>query len=319
VGSAHSVLAIVEAAAGRLGEARAALDPIIRLIEGADPVPFVPGLARAMGYLLLRAGQPSEAIAWFRGSRTGMDGAIETHLAPQTLTGLAAAFREIGDTGSAAAACERALAAARQIGMPRVAADALEQSALLVTLSDPARAEDLHHEALAVRASHHLWLFCADSLEALASIAARSEPSTEAVRLLAACDRARERMGYPGMATAPASDPAARTELRTALGTKAYDTAWAQGRALSLRDAVEYARRARGRRGRPSSGWASLTPTEQSVVRLAAEGLSNPAIGSRLFMSRSTVKTHLSHIYAKLGITNRTELATLAHAHLTRR
>jgi DNA-binding CsgD family transcriptional regulator len=126
-------------------------------------------------------------------------------------------------------------------------------------------------------------------------------------------------MGYPGIATAPASDPATRTQLRTALGNKAYDTAWAQGRALSLRDAVEYARRARGRRGRPSSGWASLTPTEQSVVRLAAEGLSNPSIGSRLFMSRSTVKTHLSHIYAKLGITNRTELATQAHAHLTRR
>jgi DNA-binding NarL/FixJ family response regulator len=70
--------------------------------------------------------------------------------------------------------------------------------------------------------------------------------------------------------------------------------------------------------------WPELTGTRESkttmpTVRLAAAGLSNPAIGSRLFMSRSTVKTHLSHIYAKLGITNRTELATLTHAHLTRR
>jgi DNA-binding CsgD family transcriptional regulator len=45
---------------------------------------------------------------------------------------------------------------------------------------------------------------------------------------------------------------------------------------------------------------------------LVAHGLSNPEIGSRLFMSRGTVKTHLSHVYAKLGVANRTELATLA-------
>jgi DNA-binding CsgD family transcriptional regulator len=34
-------------------------------------------------------------------------------------------------------------------------------------------------------------------------------------------------------------------------------------------------------------------------------------------MSRSTVKTHLSHVYAKLGVTNRTELANLVGLHLT--
>lgn len=84
-----------------------------------------------------------------------------------------------------------------------------------------------------------------------------------------------------------------------------------------LRTRVEYARRARGKRGRPASGWASLTPAEQSVVRLAADGLSNPDIGARLYMSRSTVKTHLSHVYAKLGVTNRTELANLAAINLS--
>jgi DNA-binding NarL/FixJ family response regulator len=50
---------------------------------------------------------------------------------------------------------------------------------------------------------------------------------------------------------------------------------------------------------------------------LIAEGLSNPEIGARLFISRATVKTHLSHIYTKLDITNRTELASLATTHLT--
>jgi len=82
--------------------------------------------------------------------------------------------------------------------------------------------------------------------------------------------------------------------------------------ALSLDDAVAYVRRARGARDRPSTGWASLTPTELAVVRLVLEGLSNPAIGARLLMSRGTVKTHLSHVYTKVGVSNRTELATLA-------
>jgi DNA-binding NarL/FixJ family response regulator len=42
------------------------------------------------------------------------------------------------------------------------------------------------------------------------------------------------------------------------------------------------------------------------------DGLTNPEIGTRLLMSRGTVKTHLSHVFAKLGVANRTELATLA-------
>ena len=66
-----------------------------------------------------------------------------------------------------------------------------------------------------------------------------------------------------------------------------------QGMRLGVERAVAYAARSRGRRARPRSGWDSLTPTELEVVRLVVDGLSNPDIGSRLFMSRGTVKTHL--------------------------
>lgn len=65
----------------------------------------------------------------------------------------------------------------------------------------------------------------------------------------------------------------------------------------------------RGPRNRPQFGWQSLTPTERTVAALVADGLSNPQIGERLFISRRTVQTHLVHVFPKLGISSRTQLA----------
>ena len=71
----------------------------------------------------------------------------------------------------------------------------------------------------------------------------------------------------------------------------------------------------RGTRGRPQFGWDSLTPTEHTVAGLVAEGLSNPQIGERMYISHRTVQTHLAHVFAKLDISSRTQLA----AEVTRR
>jgi DNA-binding CsgD family transcriptional regulator/tetratricopeptide (TPR) repeat protein len=70
----------------------------------------------------------------------------------------------------------------------------------------------------------------------------------------------------------------------------------------------------RGRRGtrqRPQRGWESLTPTEGTVADLVAQGLSNPQIADRLFVSRRTVQTHVGHIFTKLDIASRAQLAAL--------
>ena len=76
-----------------------------------------------------------------------------------------------------------------------------------------------------------------------------------------------------------------------------------------MAEAVAYARRGRGVRQRPQIGWGSLTPMERDVVRLVAAGHSNAEIGQRLFISVNTVKTHLSHVYAKVDVDRRADLA----------
>ncbi|HEX2027892.1 MAG TPA: helix-turn-helix transcriptional regulator [Nitriliruptorales bacterium] len=90
---------------------------------------------------------------------------------------------------------------------------------------------------------------------------------------------------------------------------------WDAGCELSLADAVAYARRGRGERQRPQIGWASLTPVERDVVRLAAEGHTNAAIGQRLFISANTVKKNLSRVYAKVDVEGGADLAAQVARH----
>ncbi|MDQ3957246.1 MAG: helix-turn-helix transcriptional regulator [Actinomycetota bacterium] len=59
-------------------------------------------------------------------------------------------------------------------------------------------------------------------------------------------------------------------------------------------------------------GWDALTAAELRVVRLVMEGLTNPQIASRLFVSAQTVKTHMKNVFRKLGVSSRAELAAVA-------
>src|SRR5262249_58567315 len=60
-----------------------------------------------------------------------------------------------------------------------------------------------------------------------------------------------------------------------------------------------------------ASGWASLTGAERAVADLVAAGLTNRQVAARLFVSPHTVAFHLRHIYRKLEVTSRVELAGL--------
>jgi DNA-binding CsgD family transcriptional regulator len=156
----------------------------------------------------------------------------------------------------------------------------------------------------------------ADSLDAIAGLEAGAGRHREAVRLLAASSAGRVEMGYPRPPVDLPEHEVLVDSLRASLGQQDFEELWGEGMAWPLDEAVAVLTHGRGPRDRPAVGWASLTPTELDVARLVSEGLSNPEVADRLYVSRSTVKAHLAHIYAKLGVANRTELATLASREL---
>ena len=110
--------------------------------------------------------------------------------------------------------------------------------------------------------------------------------------------------------------PKARAAFEEALELYArLDARRDTARALGAMRACGIRRGSRAAHRRALKGWDSLTATENEVVRLSVDGLTNRQIGDRLFISRRTVQTHLSHAFAKLEVSSRVELATAAARH----
>jgi predicted ATPase/class 3 adenylate cyclase/DNA-binding CsgD family transcriptional regulator len=180
---------------------------------------------------------------------------------------------------------------------------------------EPDQAERDAHDALAISAGVQAYLGVPDILECLAALAGKSGSHREAARLFGAAHSIRQRMGAVRFKVWDVGYEASVAALRNAMGEGEFDSAWAEGAALSIDEAIAYAQRGRGERKRPTSGWASLTPTERDVVRLVSIGLANKDIATRLFVSPRTVQTHLTHVYAKLGLTSRVQLLQEAARH----
>ncbi|WP_329484537.1 LuxR C-terminal-related transcriptional regulator [Kribbella sp. NBC_01484] len=300
VGTARGQLATLLARSGRLDEAYALMQPLLDLVDAA----VVPNLGQVMGVLSLWKGDHKTAVEWMRPIVDPDSPMAQTYVPAMLLPTYAAALQAGGHTAEAIETADRGVSLSREYGLPKILAEALDQLGRCLITEQPEKAADLLHESLTTRLDHGLRTQLVDSLESLALLANHTNRPADATRLTAAAAAARTALGY----TAPAGRPAPAGLPAPADGPEPMGVDEAP---LSLDEAVAYARRTRGARGRPSSGWASLTPTEEQVVALAVEGLSNPEIGERLFISRGTVKTHLAHVYAKLGVANRTELASL--------
>jgi predicted ATPase/class 3 adenylate cyclase/DNA-binding CsgD family transcriptional regulator len=217
------------------------------------------------------------------------------------------------DTASEKSAQLRSLldAGGAQIGRIYDATYPYPAASLHLALADVAagtgnlrEAEESAHRALSITGAD-LSLVTVDALELLAVVLAQRNRVVDAARLLGATENFRELVGY--RFRFPFRDVQVEA-LRPELGASELTT----GSRLTLDQAVILAQGSRGKRGRPNFGWDSLTPTELRVVELVGNGCSNAEIAAKLLVGVSTIKTHLVHVYEKLGLRSRTELAAVA-------
>jgi predicted ATPase/DNA-binding CsgD family transcriptional regulator len=155
----------------------------------------------------------------------------------------------------------------------------------------------------------------ADCLDGIGGVLARRKRLAEGVRLAAAAEALRESLPLPlGPLRRDLRErwlPAART----ALGEPAGAEAWHLGGRLTVDDAIACAHAALGPAPVSQAAAGPLTPREQVVAALVADGLSNRQIAETLVIAERTAATHIEHILAKLDFTSRTQIAIWAAEH----
>ncbi len=256
------------------------------------------------------AGDAAQCIATLEAALEMMRSSEVPRFEALLLVTMAQAQLLIGRHDEAQASLDRATSIARSAAYTWILGRAgLVQAELSASQGELQQAESSIHDALALQRDAGDQVGLVDALEMLARLASMQDSPREAVRLWAAAESLRVDLGYIRFPADCAAHDAAIAGAKDVLGPNNFAGAWVEGIQLSPGAAVAYAARGRGERGRPAVGWQSLTPSELEVVRLVGQHLTNPEIAARLFVSRATVKTHLIHAFAKLGVTSRSQLA----------
>lgn len=230
-----------------------------------------------------------------------------------------------GNVDKAKSLLNESLRLNREIGDRRsIARSLLLMASIAVLQDDHATARGLYEESLVIAKELGHKRFVASCLEGLANVTfAEGEPA-RAARLWGAAEALREAIGAPDPLVDHARMVAA---ARTQLGEKSFAAMWAEGRLMTPEQALT----AQGRETIPETDVAGqppvppmrqtltyldgLTAREVEVLRLVAQGLTNDKVAERLFISPRTVSTHLSSIYAKIGVSSRSAATRYAIEH----
>jgi DNA-binding CsgD family transcriptional regulator len=279
-----------------------------------EPVP----MAAAMGNLGLVAQdrhdvaraldcfQQAEALYAAGGDRRGI---------AVSLGSRARLARQEGSSLGAATLFEQALAHFREVGDPHGIANSLANLGhTLLALKQPEQAVPYLREALELRGTLGNTLGIAECLEGFAGVAIATGRPRRAARLLGAAEALREVTGAPLPETDRQQFEGLVRGIRERLSRVGFAREHTAGRALPPQQAAQYALRVEPDpstedAASEQSAPALLTEREREVAALVARGLTNQQIAITLQLTRRTIGTHLEHIFAKLGVQARAEVA----------
>jgi non-specific serine/threonine protein kinase len=228
------------------------------------------------------------------------------------------------DLAQRVALTEEGLALNRALGNQRGIAWALGiLGTSLLMLGTVARGAALLRESLAL--SHRLRspLHTMRILTALAEEAMIKQVPERAARLLGAAASLNEEIGASATIVYVPGWVPASVAARTMLGDAAFAAAWDAGRALPLDEAVREALTEPPSGAGPNTlagadvatSHDELTPREVEVLRLLAVGHTDAEIAQALFITAHTVRTHVQHVRAKLGVNSRAAAVSFAFLH----
>jgi non-specific serine/threonine protein kinase len=222
--------------------------------------------------------------------------------------------RQQGQTLEAVALFEETLTLFRQVADPRGIANSLANLGhALIALGQPRESIVYFAEALELRRALGNTLGVAECLEGFAAAAAAMRQSRRAARLLGAAAALREITGAPLPAAERKQYDDVVRHIQRHLSPEGCAREQALGRSLSADQAADFAlRREAAEVAAPSSregALSALTEREREVAALVARGLTNRQIADTLLLGRRTIGTHLEHIFAKLGVQARAEVA----------
>lgn len=308
-GIATALLGGAAVATGQAREVRAVLAERLELCFERRAGMAVPSLSSLLALCLVADGRADEASAVID------DPAVVAVMTGHDRSVVQCSHRAIvamarGERAEARQLLEAGIAGADASGCPVLAANLGVQLAVLeLDEGETNRPYERAIGAIEVVRPMPSWELVVDALHVLAEVAWAEDRRDDAARLLGGARGVLRRAAAVQTAAMAALGERVVLPSREHLDSHELVAAWDEGAALGTDELLGWVLRSRGVRGRPSLGWDSLTPTELRVAELTAEGLTNRQIGERLFVSAGTVKTHLSHIYAKLGAANRTAVA----------
>jgi predicted ATPase/DNA-binding CsgD family transcriptional regulator len=295
---------------GKTDSARAAADASLE--SGLEFGPVVAGICHLASALVALAdgdagtAERAAKVAWEHGRLVPGYGAHQSAF-------IAVAAWAIGELAAARRWADDAVATATCWVLRTWALTA--RAHVAIAEGEPEQAECDAYDALACIPNGFPYIGIPDVLECIARLAVDKGSHRESARIFGAAAAIRQRAGTVRFKVWDAGCEASVAALRDAMGESDFESAWAEGAALTTDEAIAYTQRGRGERKRPTNGWASLTPAERDVVRLVSEGLGNTDIATRLFVSPRTVQSHLTHVYSKLGLASRVQLAQEAARH----
>ena len=239
---------------GETGAARAAAD------AAAETTAELGGLGAGVAYVALAV------AALSAGDLETAQDASET--AWQNMSGLPAMVGVARVYGAQAALAGGDLVGARRRADDAVAtttgfwlmAALTTRAHVAIAQGEPEQAERDAHDALACAADIQAYMEVPDTLECLGTLAEGAGSHREAARLFGAAHGIRQRMGAVRFKVYDAAYEAAAAAVRDASGEHDFDSAWAEGVALSTEEAIAYARRGRGERKRPSQRLGRTDP-----------------------------------------------------------